>query len=101
MTAFDRLHEVKAGKKNVGGAERAVRAVVGPSILLVGIAALGSFVTLASGFAGTAIAVILALGGLRMSQTAITQRCYMNALLGRDTCRLDPAPSRGSSDAEI
>jgi len=101
MTAVDRLREVKAGKKNIGGSERVVRAVVGPSLLLVGIAGLVGTGTFAPGLAGTAVAVVLGIAGLRMSQTAITQRCYVNALLGRDSCRLETARTRTQSDAEV
>lgn len=100
MRPRERLREVKAGKKNVGGVERILRGTVGPALFLVGIAALVGILTLAGGVLGTVIGVVLVLAGLRMTQTAFTQRCYMNALIGRNSCRLDPEPARGRRETE-
>lgn len=88
MGARERLAEVRAGKKNVGGTERIVRGIVGPSLIALGIAALAGLVTLAAGTAGIAVAVLAILAGMRMTVTAVTQRCYMNAVIGRDTCAI-------------
>ena len=100
MTPRERLREVKAGKKNVGGAERVIRGTLGPSLVLVGIADLVGMLTLAGGLLGTGIAVVLVIAGFRMTQTALTQRCYLNALIGRDSCRLDSESARSGREAE-
>ena len=88
MGARERLAEVRAGKKNVGGTERIARGVVGPSLIALGVAALSGLLSLAAGTAGIAIAVLAILAGARMTVTAVTQRCYMNAIIGRDTCTI-------------
>ncbi len=88
MTVTDRLRDVKAGKQNVGGSERVARGVIGPLAIGIGVGSLAGLVAVVGGLAGTVVSVILVLAGLRMCQTAITQRCYMNAVLGRDSCRL-------------
>jgi NhaP-type Na+/H+ or K+/H+ antiporter len=71
-------------QKNVGGVDRIARLVVGPVVLLVGIAALAGAVPL--GTLGVAVALLV---GAVLTVTGAVQRCPLNALLGVDTCPLD------------
>lgn len=83
-----RLQAVKDGEKNVGGVERLLRGTVGPALVLLGVAAFAGLVSLAGGVVGLALAGLSVLAGARMTQTAFTQRCYMNAVIGRNSCRV-------------
>lgn len=88
VNVIERIRQVKPTEKNVGGTERLVRATVGPALIVVGVASLGGVLSLAAGTVGVVLAAVLVLAGARMTFTAITQKCYVNALLGRNTCRL-------------
>jgi uncharacterized membrane protein HdeD (DUF308 family) len=71
-------------KKNVGGIDRTARLVVGPVLLLVGIAALVGAVPL--GTLGAAVALVV---GAILTVTGAVQRCPLNALFGVDTCPIE------------
>jgi hypothetical protein len=73
--------------KNVGGYDRLARFVVGPILLVVGLAAAGGLLSLAAGTAGLALAAVAILVGAILTVTAITQKCPLNSLLGLDTYR--------------
>ncbi|USZ68386.1 DUF2892 domain-containing protein [Halorussus salilacus] len=66
---------------NVGGRDRAARAVLGGALA---VAAVGAFV---QGYATVAIAAALA--GSALLFNAATRFCGVNALLGIDTCSRD------------
>lgn len=100
MSVTERLKEVRAGRKNVGGSERVARAVIGSMAIVIGVGSIAGVVTVATGVAGTAVSVILVLAGLRMSQTAISQRCYLNAVLGRDTCGLSGVDGEPANESQ-
>ncbi|PCR88989.1 YgaP family membrane protein [Natrinema ejinorense] len=74
-------------QKNVGGFDRGARIVVGPVLVLIGIAALGGLLSLTAGALGLALAAIALVGGAVLTTTAATQKCPMNARLGIDTYR--------------
>lgn len=103
MTLVERFRQARQTDKNVGGVERLLRGSVGPALVVGGVAALVGVLTLAEGMLGVGLAVVAILAGARMTQTALTQRCYMNAMLGRDTYRnadAEPEPSTaGETDA--
>ncbi|WP_136592481.1 YgaP family membrane protein [Salinigranum halophilum] len=70
--------------KNVGGIDRKARLVVGPLLLLVGIAAFLGAVPL--GTLGSAVSVVV---GAVLTVTGATQRCPLHVLLGVNTCPVD------------
>jgi len=84
-------------KQNVGGYDRLARFVVGPLLIVVGVAALGGLVTLASGTLGLVAAGVAVLAGAILTVTAATRKCPLNAAIGLNTYR-DRAPDRSSSD---
>lgn len=100
MSAKERLREVRAGKKNVGGVERLVRGTLGPTLIVVGIVSIAGFVRFAPGTLGLVLSVVITLAGARMTQTAITQRCYVNAIIGRDSCRMPSAETERPATTE-
>jgi hypothetical protein len=65
-------------KQNVGGAERVVRAVSGPTLLVAGYGPLG-------GRYGRRGGLFAMVWGAVVTETAITKTCSVNGLLGRDT----------------
>ena len=67
-------------KENVGGADRAVRAVLGPALAAAGA------VEVARGRRPIAAAAVLVAGAL-IAESAITRVCPLNELLGVDTSR--------------
>lgn len=73
-------------EKNVGGYDRGLRIVVGIVLLAAGLAALGGLFSFASGTAGVAVAVVVALVGAVLLATGAVQMCPINAALGIDTC---------------
>lgn len=87
MTLVERFRQARQTDRNVGGVERLLRGTVGPILVAIGVAGLAGVVELAAGTLGLGLAVVALLAGARMTQTALTQRCYMNAMLGRDTYR--------------
>jgi len=97
MTITERIEAARATGKNVGGTERVVRGTLGPALVAVGVVSLAGVVTLAAGTAGLAAGAVLVLAGARMTQTAITQKCYMNALLGRNSCRFQSTAGQSAA----
>ena len=71
-------------QKNVGGYDRVGRLILGPVLILVGIAALVGAVPL-----GTLGSVVALLVGAVLTVTGAVQRCPLNALFGVDTCPVD------------
>jgi uncharacterized membrane protein len=67
---------------NVGGLDRTARLVVGPILLVVGLAALAELLPL-----GTAIGAIAAVVGLVFVVTGTTRKCILNRLVGIDTSK--------------
>jgi NhaP-type Na+/H+ or K+/H+ antiporter len=78
------IEEVRTMQKNVGGVDRKARLVVGPLLLLVGVA--GLFGPLQLGTVGVALAFAV---GAILTVTGAVQRCPLNALFGVDTCPVD------------
>lgn len=75
-------------KKNVGGADRIARLVVGPILILAGIAGYVGVFVLAVGPVPQALAsVIVFLVGTILLVTGLVQQCPLNKLLGLDTYR--------------
>ncbi|AZQ13783.1 MULTISPECIES: DUF2892 domain-containing protein [Halorubrum] len=72
-------------QKNVGGYDRSVRFVLGPILILVGIAAFGGFVTLSAGTLGLVLAGAAVVVGAVFTATATTQKCPLNAAIGMNT----------------
>ncbi|MFC7028356.1 DUF2892 domain-containing protein [Halomicroarcula sp. GCM10025324] len=72
-------------EKNVGGLDRIARLVLGPALLLVGVAALAGLFTLAAGTTGLVVAGLLLVVGAVLTVTALTQKCPLNSLIGLDT----------------
>jgi len=67
-------------EKNVGGFDRTWRLVLGPVLVLVGIAAFSGFVSLSA----TVAAIALIAGGV-FTATGVLRMCFINRLLGIDT----------------
>ncbi|MDX1745139.1 MAG: DUF2892 domain-containing protein [Halobacteriales archaeon] len=86
-TRLGRFRPIPLPEKNVGGRERVVRGVLGPTFVLLGIASVFGVITLAAGVVGTFLGVLVLVAGLRMTITAKTQKCYMNDWIGRNTYR--------------
>jgi uncharacterized membrane protein len=75
-------------EKNVGGYDRIARALLAVVAAAVGVAA----VTGVAGLEGTAATVTAAVAFIATAGLAfnvVTQRCFGNALLGIDTCKVD------------
>jgi hypothetical protein len=73
-------------QKNVGGIDRIARLVVGPILILAGIAGYAGFLVLAVGPLPQALtAVILFLVSAILLVTGLSQTCPMNRLLGVNT----------------
>ncbi|WP_372912559.1 DUF2892 domain-containing protein [Salinigranum sp.] len=70
--------------KNVGGIDRTARLVVGPLLLLAGIAAFVGALPL-----GTVGGVVALVVGAVLTVTGAVQRCPLHTLLGIDTCPVD------------
>jgi hypothetical protein len=85
-------------EKNVGGYDRTARFVVGPILVLVGLAALGGLFTLAAGTLGLVLAAVALLVGLVLATTAVTQKCPLNRALGLNTYREEA--EAGSTDTD-
>ena len=67
-------------RENVGGADRAMRALAGPALMLLGYTKWG-------GGEGAPVGLLLMLGGALVTETAITRVCPLNEALGVDTAR--------------
>lgn len=67
-------------RENVGGADRAVRAVLGPALLGLGYARWG-------GGRGSPLGLLAMVGGALIAETAVTRVCPLNQLAGIDSAR--------------
>lgn len=67
-------------EQNVGGLDRTVRLVLGPLLVLVGLAAVVELLPLGMPIAAGALLV-----GLIFVVTGLTRTCVLNSLLGIDT----------------
>ncbi|MEF8842656.1 MAG: DUF2892 domain-containing protein [Haloarculaceae archaeon] len=85
-------------KKNVGGLDRKARFVVGPILVIVGLAAFGGVITLGAGTLGLALAAVALLVGVVLATTAVTQKCPLNNVLGMNTYRGES--ETGSTDTD-
>jgi hypothetical protein len=80
-------------EKNVGGYDRIARLVVGPVLVLVGVAGAAGFLSLAVfGISTLVVGVLALLVGAILTVTGVTQKCPLNSVLGFDTYR--PSASR-------
>ena len=84
---FDRFRPTPPAEKNVGGRERLVRAILGPTLLVVGLATLVGVLSLGGGVSATVVGLVAVVAGMRLTITARTQKCYLNERLGRNTYR--------------
>ncbi|MUV88848.1 DUF2892 domain-containing protein [Halapricum sp. CBA1109] len=75
-------------KKNVGGMDRIVRLVIGPILVLAGVAGYAGLLGLAVGPLPQALtSVIVFLVGAILLVTALVQKCPLNRVLGFNTYR--------------
>jgi hypothetical protein len=75
-------------KKNVGGTDRLARLVIGPVLVLVGIAGYAGLLSLAVGPLPQALtSVIVFLIGTVLLVTGLVQKCPLNRLLKLNTYR--------------
>lgn len=74
--------------KNVGGYDRLARLLIGPVLILVGIAGYIGWIMVAFGPIPQALAsvIVFAVGAI-LAVTGITQKCPLNKVLGFDTYR--------------
>ncbi|WP_435347152.1 YgaP family membrane protein [Haloarchaeobius sp. HRN-SO-5] len=86
-------------EKNVGGYDRLARFVLGPVLILVGLAALGDVLTIAAGTVGVVVAVVALLVGVVLTATAVTQKCPLNSVIGLDTFKAS-GESAGTTETE-
>ena len=77
-------------QKNVGGYDRTARFVLGPILILVGVAAFAGLVTLAGGTLGLVLAGAAVAVGAVLTTTATTQKCPLNAAIGMNTYKERP-----------
>lgn len=72
--------------KNVGGLDRSARLVLGPILVIVGLAMLAGMFTLGSDLVmGTVVPLVVLVVGAVFSVTGYTQTCPANSILGVDT----------------
>lgn len=75
-------------QKNVGGVDRIARLIVGPVLLVAGIAGYAGLLTVAVGpFPQALTSVALVLVGTILLVTGAVQRCPLNRLFGLNTYR--------------
>jgi len=80
-------------QKNVGGIDRIARLVVGPILILSGIAGYAGMLALAVGPLSQALASVIAvLVGTILLITGLVQRCPLNRVIGLDTFRQKTPP---------
>jgi hypothetical protein len=65
-------------QENVGRADRIVRSIIGPALMLFGYGPLGAR-------KGRGMGLLTVIGGALLVESAITRVCPVNALLGLDT----------------
>lgn len=74
--------------KNVGGFDRTWRTVVGPLLIVVGLAVFAGLFSLGSGtLMALVVPVLLIVFGAVFTWTAQTQQCPVNQAIGRNTFR--------------
>lgn len=73
-------------RENVGGADRVIRGITGPGLMVAGLTALGA----RRGRPGGLSALV---GGALLAESALTKVCPLNALLGIET-----SERRGTTD---
>lgn len=84
-------------KKNVGGVDRIARLVIGPILVLAGLAGYAGLLVLAVGPLPQALtSVVVFLIGAILLVTGLVQKCPINLLLGFNTYRQHET---GESDA--
>ncbi|MFC6787277.1 DUF2892 domain-containing protein [Halobaculum halobium] len=84
--------------KNVGGIDRIARLILGPILVLAGIAGYAGLLALAVGPLPQALTAILVfLIGAILLVTGLVQKCPLNRLLGLDTYR---QKKRGKSEEQ-
>lgn len=72
--------------KNVGGFDRTWRIVVGPLLIVVGLAVFAGLLSLGSGtLMGLIVPALLVVFGAVFTWTAQTQQCPVNQAIGRNT----------------
>lgn len=77
-------------QKNVGGADRIARLVIGPVLLVAGIAGYVGLFALAVGPLPQALtSVVVVLAGAILLGTGLLRTCPLNKLLGVNTCPRD------------
>jgi hypothetical protein len=76
-------------KENVGRTDQAIRAVVGPGLVIAGL-------TLLEGKRGRPLGLAAMLGGAMISETALTRTCPLNGLLGIDTRKIEDSTTSSS-----
>jgi hypothetical protein len=74
-------------ERNVGGYDRTARLVVGPILIVVGVASLAGVLGLAAGTAGLALGVGALLVGAILTATGLIRTCPLNGLVGLNTYR--------------
>jgi hypothetical protein len=75
-------------EKNVGGYDRIARLVVGPVLVLVGLAGAAGLVPLAVlGLSTLVVGVVALLVGAILTVTGVTQKCPLNSVFGLNTYR--------------
>ncbi len=85
-------------QKNVGGADRIARLVLGPLLILAGVAGYAGLLVLAFGPLPQALtSVVVFLVGAILLVTGLVQKCPMNRLFGFDTRgeRESSGPTKG------
>ncbi|GAB7095527.1 hypothetical protein JCM30237_26810 [Halolamina litorea] len=78
-------------EKNVGGLDRIARFIVGPLLIIVGLAAFAGLFTPALGTTVLVLAAVSVLVGAVLTVTAATQKCPLNSVIGLDTYGKGPA----------
>jgi hypothetical protein len=74
-------------QKNVGGYDRSARFVLGPMLILAGVAAFAGLITLSGGTLGLVLTGAAFVVGSVLTITATTQKCPLNAAIGMNTYR--------------
>jgi hypothetical protein len=69
-------------ERNVGGYDRLARLVVGPVLLVAGVASIADLVSV-----GLPVAAVALVAGAVLLTTGTVRQCPLNSLLGVNTCR--------------
>jgi len=87
-------------QKNVGGYDRSARFVLGPLLIILGAAAFGGIITLATGTLGLVLAGVAIVIGAVLVTTAATQKCPLNATIGLNTYRENSTDQSASDETQ-